>query len=319
MRGLGESSPPAPAHPTFANPAYLPERIAQAAFTEREPMPDATTVTVAEAPPIPAGAPECGALGRMGALVARLARSNAEIEAAQRLRHAVFVGECGASPEGRGNGREADALDAACDHLLVLDTELDGGGCGRVVGTYRLLRGEVAARIGGHYSDGEFDVAALLRRHPGRRFLELGRSCTLSTHRDRRTIELLWHGVWAYALRHRCDVMFGCASFGGLDPDRHAGALGFLARHALAEPPWAVPARAGVPLGRFAGRALAPRAALAALPPLLKGYLRLGGRVGPDLAPDPDFRCLDTLVVLPREAISPRYRRHYGEGAERFR
>ena len=272
------------------------------------------------APPLPATPPVTlptvgvsDVLGRMGPLVARLARGGGEIEAAQRLRHAVFVGECGASPEGREDGRESDALDAACDHLLVLDGN-------RVVGTYRLLCGTVAARVGGHYSDREFDVSALLARHPDRRFLEVGRSCTLPGYRDRRTIELLWHGVWAYALRHDCDVMFGCASFPGLDPEPHAGALGFLAAHATAPPPWSVPGRGGtVPLAPFAPRAAPPRAALPALPPLLKGYLRLGGRVGPDLVPDPDFNCLDALVVLPHECIAARYLRHYGADASRFR
>ena len=252
-------------------------------------------------------------LGRMGPLVARLARSDAEIEAAQRLRHKVFVDECGARPCGREDGRERDRLDAACDHLIVVDGT-------RVVGTYRLLRDDVAARVGGHYSDGEFRLADMLARHPERRVLELGRSCTLLAYRDRRTIELLWQGVWAYALRHGCDTMIGCASFPGLDAERHAGALGFLARHALAPPDWRAEARGrAVPLARFAERALPPRAALAAMPPLVKGYLRLGGQVGPELVADPDFNCLDALVVLPRERIAARYLRHYGEGAERFR
>lgn len=268
---------------------------------------------IAPLPPAPPPAwREGDALARIGPLVARLARSGAEIEAAQRVRHAVFVGECGASAAGREDGLEADPLDAACDHLLALDGE-------RIVGTYRLLRGEVAAAIGGHYSDAEFELAPLLARHPHRRWLELGRSCTLPAYRDRRTIELLWGGVWAYAVGHGIDAMFGCASFPGLDPERHAGALGFLHAHALAAPEWRVRARDGVAISAHAGRAAAPREALAALPPLLKGYLRLGGRIGPELAPDADFGCLDAFVTLPREAISPRYRRHYGEGAERFR
>ena len=261
--------------------------------------------------PADGAAPE-ETLGRLGALRVRLARSDREIEAAQRLRCAVFVHECGASPRGREGGREGDALDAACDHLLVLDGA-------RLIGTTRLLRGTVARERGGHYTDREFDLAPLLARQRHRRLLELGRTCIHPEYRDRRTIELLWHGVWAYALRHGCDAMLGCASFPGLDPDGHAGALGFLARHAAAPPEWSARGRGpAVPMACYAPRALPPRAALRALPPLLKGYLRLGARVGPDLVPDPDFRCLDALVTLPREAIAPRYLRHYGEAAERF-
>ena len=275
-------------------------------------MLDAETMTVRASCPFPAPAGDDDVLGRLGGLVARLARSEAEVEAAQRLRHRVFVNECGASPVGRESGREGDALDAACDHLLVLDG-------GRIAGTYRLLRGEVAARIGGHYSAAEFDVAPMLARHPHRRFLELGRSCTLPDYRNRRTIELLWQGVWAYALRHDLDVMFGCASLPGLDPERHAAALGFLARHAATSAEWCVRGHDPIArIGGFGSAAADRRAALAALPPLVKGYLRLGGRVGPDVVADPDFRCLDLMMVLPREAIARRYLAHYGADARRF-
>ena len=263
------------------------------------------------APAIPSPRPSAP-LGRMGGLVVRLAAHDAEIDAALRLRHAVFVEECGADRTGREDGREADPLDAVCDHLLVLDGAM-------VVGTYRLLRGEVAARNGGHYSAAEFDLGPLLARHAGRRFLELGRSCTLPAYRDRRTIELLWQGVWAYALRHGCDVMFGCASFPGTDPEPHADALGYLARHAATAPEWSARAlRDAIPLARFADRAAPPRRALAALPPLVKGYVRLGGAFGPDLVVDHDFNCLDALLMLPREALSPRYVAHYGADASRF-
>jgi len=83
------------------------------------------------------------------------------------------------------------------------------------VGTYRLLRQEVAERHGGFYSAGEFEIADLLKRHPGKRFLELGRSCVLPAYRSKRAIELLWRGIWTYVREHRIDVMIGCASFVG--------------------------------------------------------------------------------------------------------
>ena len=87
-----------------------------------------------------------------------------------------------------------------------------------VVGTYRLLRQQLAEDHGGFYTAGEFDIAALIARHRDLHFLELGRSCVLAPYRNKRTVELLWHGIWTYVLQNRLDVMIGCASLDGTDP-----------------------------------------------------------------------------------------------------
>ena len=260
------------------------------------------------------------ALGRLGGLVARLAVDECEVREAQRLRHAVFVEECGADGA-RRYGVESDALDAACDHLLVVDPRAGDA----VVGTYRLLTEARARARGGFYSESEFEIDALLARHPQRHFLELGRSCVQRDYRDRRTIELLWQGVWAYAVAHGIDAMFGCVSLPGTRPEAHGAAFAYLLAHEQADAEWrvrALPERR-VPMVDHAAAApdetLSPRAALRALPPLLKGYLRLGGRVGPDCVIDRDFRCIDLMLTLPREAIAARYLHHYGTEAERFR
>ena len=108
----------------------------------------------------------------------------------------------------------------------------------RVVGTYRLLRQEIAERYSGFYSAERIRHRAAARRHAGKRFLELGRSCVLKPYRDKRTVELLWHGIWTYVRHHRIDVMFGCASLEGTDPARLALPLSFLHHHALARPEW---------------------------------------------------------------------------------
>ncbi len=169
-------------------------------------------------------------LGRIGALETRLARNAREIDAAQHVRYRVFVEEMGASipPEAERLRRDIDAYDSVCDHLLVLDTSLDGRPEEQIVGTYRLLRQDIAARAGGFYSASEFDIAPLLARHPDKRFMELGRSCVLPAYRTKRTVELLWQGNWAYALKHGVEAMFGCASFPGIVPEEHALALSFL-------------------------------------------------------------------------------------------
>ena len=252
-------------------------------------------------------------LGRMGPLELRLARGDEDIAAAQRLRHRVFVAEGGAAPRGpTADHRERDRFDAACDHLVVANGA-------EIVGTYRLM---LAARAGrtGHYSQGEFDVAALIARHPARRFLELGRSCVHPEWRESRAIRLLWQGAWAYALRSGADVMFGCASFSGTDPAPHAPAFAYLARHAAAPPPWDVaPAPGRHFIALDAGSHAPDRAeGLRYLPALLRGYVRLGGRVASRAVIDPDFGSIDAMVVLPREWIDPRYRRHFGEAADRY-
>jgi putative hemolysin len=274
---------------------------------------------------IPARAPR-DLLGRCGTLTIRLARSRQDVRRAQRLRYQVFHEEMGAAPDARCRflRRDIDGFDAVCDHLLVEDTarlDLRPGRRPRplVVGTYRLLRQERAGPTG-FYSQTEFDVAALVARHPGKRFLELGRSCVLADYRTRKTVELLWHGIWTYVRRHGIDVMFGCASLEGTNPDALRGSLGFLHHHARAEGVWHARAHpsAHVPMDALAVDALDARAALRALPPLLKGYLRLGARFGEGAVIDPQFGTTDVLVILPVASIDPRYVDYYGPDGERY-
>lgn len=263
-----------------------------------------------------------GLLGRIGALEVRLARDAEEIEAAQKIRYRVFHEELGAQAQAAGlqDRRDADRFDDVCDHLLVVDTALGGPEHDRIVGTYRLLRQEAAAAAGGFYSTAEFDLDALVARHTHLRFLELGRSCVLPQYRSKRTIELLWQGIWAYVNRYRIDVMTGCASFHGTTPAAHAEALSFLAHHARAEGEWAIAAVAGRyhTMDLMPAEAINARAALAAMPPLIKGYLRLGAKIGDGCVVDHDFGTTDVFIVLPVGAISARYINYYGADADRF-
>jgi len=261
-------------------------------------------------------------LGRIGSLEIRLAASLSEVEAAQALRYRVFVEEMGAQlpAEAMQQKRDYDTIDRYCDHLLVLDTALLGEPEEQIVGTYRLLRQEVAARHDGFYSQSEFDVMDLVGRNPDKRFLELGRSCVLREYRTRRTLEALWQGNWAYALGHDIDVMFGCASFPGDRPYAHALALSFLNQTAAANADWSVRAIAGrgLSMDMMPVEAINPRAAIAAMPPLVKGYLRVGALVSSEAVVDPAFRTTDVLVMLPVKQINGRYINHYGADASRF-
>ncbi len=265
-------------------------------------------------------------LGRIGSLEVRLAANAAEVRRAQKLRWHVFYEEMKAIADGpsRLARRDIDAFDAICDHLVVIDhavTERPALGAPRpaIVGTYRLLRQEVADRNGGFYTASEFDISGLLARHRGKRFLELGRSCVLPPYRNKRTVELLWHGIWTYVLAHRIDVMFGCASLEGTDPRALSLELSFLHHNARAPSEWAaraLPAR-HVEMGRLSPEAIDMKKALHALPPLVKGYLRLGAYIGEGAVVDRQFNTTDVLVVLPVSAISPRYIGHFGATADR--
>jgi putative hemolysin len=163
-------------------------------------------------------------LAARGALRVVLSRDPLDIRAAQELRFRVFYEELRAWPDaGKQASRcDADEFDSACDHLLVIDgpgERSNTSSSDRVVGTYRLLRQQVAREIGGFYSQSEFDVLSLLARHPALHFMELGRSCVLSTHRTQPVLELLWLGIWNFVRLHRVDAMFGCDSLPGSTPE----------------------------------------------------------------------------------------------------
>jgi putative hemolysin len=217
--------------------------------------------------------------------------------------------------------RDKDAFDQVCDHLMVIDHAAKPSLSGKqpVVGTYRLLRQDVAEASGGFYSEDEFDIASLIERHASLRFLELGRSCVLPPYRTKRTVELLWHGVWSYVRRHRLDVMIGCASLSGTDPDRLALPLSFLHHFARAPEEWRAQAQPSrrVEMNRMTKDAIDTRAALRELPPLIKGYLRVGAFVGDGEVIDHQFGTTDVLIVMPVSAISARYIGHFGADATR--
>jgi len=265
------------------------------------------------------GAKSSATLGRLGTLEVRLARTAAEIRRAQKLRYDVFYKEMSAIADTTlyFARRDIDLFDAVCDHLLVIDHGAPKAPA--IVGTYRLLRQDIAERTGGFYSAGEFDVGSLVARHRNLKFLELGRSCVQPPYRNKRTVELLWHGIWTYVLEHRMDVMIGCASLDGTDPDRLALPLSFLHHYARAPEPWrakALPHRY-LELNRMPKAAVAPKMALQLLPPLIKGYLRLGAFVGDGAVIDRQFGTTDVLIILPVSAIRARYLAHFGPGAER--
>lgn len=265
-------------------------------------------MTIAYRPPSDNGFGEI----RAGNLGVRIAETAAEVDAAQALRYRVFYAEMGAhaDPPTRATARDRDEFDAVADHLLVIDHDR-GDGPEAVVGTYRLIRREAARTVGRFYSAAEYDIAPLVALPAP--ILELGRSCVDANHRTRGTLQLLWRGIAAYVSRHRVDVMFGCASLPGTDLDALAPMLSYLHAHHLAPPPLrprALPERY-VPMNRLDPAGLDERVVLNELPPLVKGYLRLGGFVGDGAVLDAQFNTTDVCIVVKTELITAKYSRHY--------
>ncbi|HRQ61610.1 MAG TPA: GNAT family N-acyltransferase [Alphaproteobacteria bacterium] len=243
-------------------------------------------------------------------ITVRLATTDAEIEAAQKLRYQVFYEEYKAqpTPEITALRRDFDDYDAYADHLIVIDHE---GGPQNIVGTYRLLRREKADEYGHFYSAQEYDLTQLL--NSGASLLELGRSCVLPDYRAGSVLQLLWQGIANYIMDHKIDLMFGCASLHSTDIESLAGPLSYMYHYHLA--PFGLRPRAVE--GRFINmnmipqENIEPRAMFATLPPLIKGYLRIGALIGDGAVIDPVFNTTDVCIVAQSHMVTKRYRNHY--------
>jgi L-ornithine Nalpha-acyltransferase len=257
-------------------------------------------------------------LGRIGSLEVRLTRNADEIRQAQRLRHQVFLEARGISSQSNDSDApiDHDKFDTFCDHMIVLDHAAGG----RIIGTYRLLGQEKSAHTNGFYSASYFEAEQLVSRKRDKKFLELGRSCVVPEYRTKRTVELLWQGIWNYCEQHRYDVLIGCASFSSPVPLNHATELSFLSHYCQAGEDWSVSAKPS----RFHTMQLMPeisidaRVAFSLLPPLLKGYLRVGAKVGDGCVIDPELATTVVMIILPLECVASRYAQHFGANSRRL-
>ncbi|MFG2026636.1 GNAT family N-acetyltransferase [Streptomyces sp. NPDC048825] len=229
-----------------------------------------------------------------------LARDEADVRAAQRLRHDVFAGEMGALLTTPQPGLDIDAFDAYCDHLLVRDTV-----SGQVVGTYRLLPPERAAVAGRLYSESEFDLGPLAGIRSG--LVEVGRSCVHPDHRDGAVIGLIWAGIARYMVEGGHEWLAGCCSIPLADGGTlAAGTWDRVQEKYLAPEEYRVR-----PLLPWNSEGIQRPAARTELPALLRGYLRLGAWVCAEPAHDPDFGVADLYVLLPMHRVNSRYLRHF--------
>lgn len=235
-------------------------------------------------------------------LTSRIARTPEQIEQAQRLRFHVFSEEYGADLGGAADGRDQDAFDPWCDHMLVIDEST-----GELAATTRILHQRQAEGAGGYYSEAEFDLRNL-HRLPGN-LAELGRTCVHPDYRSGATLALLWAELANYLVEHKVDYLIGCASISMADGGHKAWRIArqLLAKH-LSEPDQRVTPRRALPhLTNHPGEGAPP----VTIPPLIRTYMRLGAKVCGEPCWDPDFRCADLLVLLEVNALSSRYSKHF--------
>lgn len=242
----------------------------------------------------------------------RLAKDLNEITEAQKLRYKVFYEEYGAKPDSimEKQKRDFDDFDNITDHLVVL-TKDQSTGEEKIVGTYRLLRQNIAEEHGTFYSSGEYDLSRLIESDNF--LLELGRSCVLAEYRTKPILNLLWQGIADYITDHKIDLLFGCASFHGTNIDEMATQLSYL-HHFHSTPgnisPVALPDQY-VNMNIIPKEEIDERRAFASLPPLIKGYLRLGATIGEGAVIDEQFNTTDVCIVVQTSLMTDRYRKYY--------
>jgi putative hemolysin len=243
----------------------------------------------------------------------KLAQTEDELRAAQRLRYDVFVVELGGSGEMVDHEArlERDAFDPFFDHLILYDDALIHDGDPTVVGVYRLLPQEGAAKIGRYYSEDEYDLTPL--RQSGRRLLELGRSCLHADYRGGTAMYVLWQALADYVIERDIEILFGVASFHGINIADIAAPLSMLYHRHLAPPELRVQAQphSAQTMNLISEADLDRKAAMLAVPALIKAYLRLGGVVGADAFVDRRFNTTDVCLIMDTAKMNEKQRNLY--------
>ncbi len=243
----------------------------------------------------------------------RLAESEEDLTAAKRLRYMVFVEELGASASDSDHGQrlETDRFDEWFDHLILIDNRLDRLDSNYVVGSYRLLRGDIAASECGFYSESEFDLSVI--KNLGRPVVELGRTCIHPDYRNGSAMFQLWGGLAEYVLKHEIEIMFGVASFHGTNAESLAQPLSYLHHNHLAPEDLRVKAKGehSVRTDRLPPEKVDRPAAIRDMPTLIKAYLRLGGFIGDGAFVDIDFNTVDVCLLMDTKRMSQRHRDYY--------
>ena len=245
----------------------------------------------------------------------RLARSKEEIEAAQSLRYEVFIQEFGAKTSSRNhdNLRDEDKFDRNCDHLLLIDQNLDPSGPNyTVVGTVRLIEAHIAMQNEGFYTSEEFNLSKILQMK--KKCLEIGRACIKKKYRGSVALHLLWSGLAEYVVSRNITIMFGVASFHGTDVSKFSSALSYLNYNFSVprELEFTVNPQSSCEMNIIPKEKLSVRNAMFEMPSLIRAYLRLGAKVGHGAFIDSIFNTIDIGIFIDTDFMNNRYKDFYG-------
>ena len=251
---------------------------------------------------------------RSGNFEVRLAKNFKEIDAAQNLRYKVFYQELNAKPSIKNilHEKDFDELDPFCDHLLVFDHR-KGQQYKSIVGTYRLIRRPMTQIHGKFYTASEFNIKKILSNYG--EILELGRSCVHKDYRNKPIMKLLWKAITAYIIHYKIKILFGCASFPGTNVNKYKKHFSYLYHNYLA--PNTIRPEAlkknYVPMNYFQKNQINNNEIFKTLPPLIKGYLRLGVHVGNGAVIDKQFNTIDICIVLKTSSLKKKYLDHFNK------
>ena len=246
--------------------------------------------------------------------VIKLADTKSELKKAQALRYSVFYKEKKAKPTfpKKVMRLDYDKIDKFADHLIVIDKKRKGIK-NEIVGTYRLIRGNIASHFGGFYTSAEFDITNILNSYNNAQVLELGRSCVHKDYRTGTTMKLLWKAIAEYIKLYDINILFGCASFPGIDVQKFSKEFAYLRSN------FALPNQISVqslvnnndPIFNKNNIEKNDLRTFAKLPPLIKGYLRVGGRISNSFFVDYDFNTIDLCVVVQTKNIDKKYKNKF--------
>lgn len=250
----------------------------------------------------------------VGDFVIKLADTNSELKKSQALRYSVFYKEKKVKPnfQKKMMRLDYDKIDKFADHLIVIDKKRKGFK-NKIVGTYRLIRGDIASHFGGFYTSSEFDLTNILNSYNNTQILELGRSCVHKDYRNGTTMNLLWKAIAEYIKLYDIKVLLGCASFQGIDVQKFSKELSYLRSNFSLSDEMSVQSLVNnnFPVNDKNNINESDLRTFAKLPPLIKGYIRVGGRVSDSFFVDYDFNTIDLCVVVQTENIDEKYKNKF--------
>ena len=247
-------------------------------------------------------------------LIIKLAETSAEIKKAQSLRYSVFYKEKNAKADLSKKilRRDFDKVDRFADHLIVIDKNISSLQ-NNIIGTYRLIRGDLANQYGGFYTSTEFDLSNIFRTYKNNQILELGRSCIHKKYRNGATVNLLWKAIANYVSIYDIKILLGCVSFPGTNVMNFSDELGYLKRnHSLQSELSVKSLDVNIyPINNSKNKNVSDLKLFIKLPPLIKGYLRVGGKVSESYFVDYDFNTIDLCLVVQTNDINNKYKKKF--------